>query len=83
MKENEACKTTVAEMMRENQRTSQMLKDANQLNAMTEAELVEVQQKRDELVREKKRKQREYNFYKTECTRFRKLQKERDNLAAR
>ena len=83
MKDNEACKTTVAEMMRENQRTSQTLKDANQLNAMTEAKLVEVQQKRDELVREKKRKQREYNFYKTECTRFRKLQKERDNLAAR
>ena len=83
MKENEACKTTVAEMMRESQKTSQMLKDANQLNAMTEAKLVAVQQKRDELAQEKKNYQGMVNFYKTECTRFRKLQKERDNLAAR
>ena len=49
MKENEARKTTVSEMMRESQRTSQMLEDANQLNAMTEAKLVAVQQKKDEL----------------------------------
>ena len=60
-----------------------MLEDANQLNAMTEAKLVAVQQKKDELAQEKKKNQGEYNFYKTECTRFRKLQKERDNLAAR
>ena len=83
MKENEACKTTVAEMMRQSRRTSQKLKDANQLNAMTDAKLIVVQQKRDELAQEKKNNQGEYNFYKTECTRFRKLQKERNNLAAR
>ena len=45
--------------------------------------LIEVQRERDNLAQEKKDQRALFDFYKDECTRFEKLQKERDDLAVR
>ena len=65
MKENKQFKATVNKMTRENQKTSQMLKDANKLNGVLTEQ------------------QRLHNYHRSEYTRFAKVQKERDDLAAR
>ena len=67
----------------ENKRTSQMLKDVKQLNALTAKRLNEIQKERNDLVQEKKERQKEKRFYKAECNSIRKLHKERDDLVTR